>query len=375
MDLLTQVQADTGAPFRRAASTNGGEFKGPCPWCGGEDRFCVWPEHPNGRAEYWCRQCGASGDLIQYLRDVHGMPFGEAKEAAGLDVGHVATVRPRPAPKPRTPAQPPPAQWQERAGAFVAYAQGQLWSEAGEAAREYLRCERGLREATIREWGLGYNPRAIRIRGRELERWGPETVEKVKKARRSSMTIAPGIVLPCQIDGHLWRVKIRVPNLQGDTWSTLALYLDFVYGWKDRQGKTVHYKAKYSSVKGGQDRALFGADALRGDRPLLLCEGEFDALLAWQELRDVVDVATLGGASKGGNLPGRWRLRLLPYETILVAYDADRAGERGAAGWLARSRRARRVRVSQGDDLTAFWKGGGDLEAWLASELARLAAE
>jgi hypothetical protein len=31
--------------------------------------------------------------------------------------------------------------------------------------------------------------------------------------------------------------------------------------------------------------------------------------------------------------------------------------------------------VPQGDDLTAFWKGGGDLEAWLTLRLARLAAE
>ena len=73
-------------------------------------------------------------------------------------------------------------------------------------------------------------------------------------------------------------------------------------------------------------------------------------------------MATLGGASKGGgDIPGRWLLRLLPYELILVAYDVDRAGDKGAANWLERSRRARRVKVPAGDDLTSFWKARGDL--------------
>ncbi|WP_342452329.1 primase-helicase zinc-binding domain-containing protein [Desulfovibrio desulfuricans] len=41
------------------------EFAGPCPECGGEDRFIVWPDKPNGGG-YWCRGCGRQGDAIQY---------------------------------------------------------------------------------------------------------------------------------------------------------------------------------------------------------------------------------------------------------------------------------------------------------------------
>ena len=33
------------------------EFVGPCPWCGGVDRFHVWQDKGN----YWCRQCDAKG--------------------------------------------------------------------------------------------------------------------------------------------------------------------------------------------------------------------------------------------------------------------------------------------------------------------------
>jgi len=32
------------------------EWAGPCPWCGGEDRFLVWEE-----GNYWCRQCKRDG--------------------------------------------------------------------------------------------------------------------------------------------------------------------------------------------------------------------------------------------------------------------------------------------------------------------------
>jgi len=57
----------------------GGEYSAACPWCGGKDRFCVWPE----KDRYWCRQCDAKGDSIQLLRDLDGLSFQEAKEALG----------------------------------------------------------------------------------------------------------------------------------------------------------------------------------------------------------------------------------------------------------------------------------------------------
>ena len=66
----------------RVAATNGGEYAGPCPNCGGHDRFRVWQE--TGR--YWCRQCARSGDCIQYLRDFRGCSFRDAARIAGKDL-------------------------------------------------------------------------------------------------------------------------------------------------------------------------------------------------------------------------------------------------------------------------------------------------
>jgi hypothetical protein len=52
--------------LRRAASTNGGEWAGPCPLCGGRDRLRVWPEPREGFPRAWCRQCKASGDALAW---------------------------------------------------------------------------------------------------------------------------------------------------------------------------------------------------------------------------------------------------------------------------------------------------------------------
>ena len=59
--------------LRRARANSGGEYAGPCPWCGGPDRFRVWPEHPSGHARWWCRQCSRHGDTIDLLRQRDGM--------------------------------------------------------------------------------------------------------------------------------------------------------------------------------------------------------------------------------------------------------------------------------------------------------------
>jgi len=124
---------------------------------------------------------------------------------------------------------------------------------------------------------------------------------------------------------------------------------------------------KYGGPRGGRG-ALFGADGLLADgRHLLLCEGERDALLAVQELSDLLDVATLGGAGRR-NL-GHWALWLLPYRLILAAYDADAAGHEGAAYLAGLMERVRAIRVPFGGDLTGFHVAGGDLGGWLRGHL------
>lgn len=55
---------DTGGYSRRRDAR---EYAGPCPWCGGRDRFRVWRGRDSG---YWCRRCGVAGDAITATRNL-----------------------------------------------------------------------------------------------------------------------------------------------------------------------------------------------------------------------------------------------------------------------------------------------------------------
>src|SRR6266850_3358176 len=79
MNLLDLISRDT--TLRKVANTHGGEYVGPCPKRGGRDRFRVWPHAETPR--FWCRQCGWSGDAIQYLRDHDGLTYQEACTRVG----------------------------------------------------------------------------------------------------------------------------------------------------------------------------------------------------------------------------------------------------------------------------------------------------
>lgn len=73
---------------KRAAGTHRGEWGCPCIWCGGDDRFRVWPNHPEG-PRAWCRQCERGGDAIDIIRELHQLDFPEALAYLDRDSGGV----------------------------------------------------------------------------------------------------------------------------------------------------------------------------------------------------------------------------------------------------------------------------------------------
>jgi len=106
-------------------------------------------------------------------------------------------------------------------------------------------------------------------------------------------------------------------------------------------------------------------------RPTLLVEGEFDALLGWQTIREIINVATCGSAT---SKPDRTAiLQLITSPLILVAYDADSAGQEGADFWQGATARVHRVPIPSGNDITEFHQRGGDISTWIRGQL-RLAS-
>ena len=91
--------------------------------------------------------------------------------------------------------------------------------------------------------------------------------------------------------------------------------------------------------------------------------------MLWQECRDLVGVVTLGSCSKA--LTPRAMRYLLPVPRLLVAFDADKPGEEGAARLLELSARMTRITVPAGSDITDFYLAGGRLRDWITFYMAQ----
>lgn len=231
------------------------EFAGPCPFCGGADRFHLQPD----LGRWFCRQCTGEPsdagwmDAIDYVRRRHGLSFREAVAHLNNGALPLATIvhapptgRTPPAPRRKRPAWRSPA-WQGRTWSLVRRAQRRLNSAAGEAGQSYL-LGRSILPATWRAWGLGFLSRA----------WHP--------LRRQHL---PAITLPWQQGQRLCAVQYR-----------------FIEPGLDRQ-------ERFSQRPGGE-RLLFGSQNLAGRETLLVVEGELNALSLWQVSAAEADVLSWG---------------------------------------------------------------------------------
>tara|TARA_Y100001954_G_C15819879_1_gene609389 strand:+ start:3101 stop:4504 length:1404 start_codon:yes stop_codon:yes gene_type:complete len=210
LDLLREM----GIEPKYVSSAKGGEYASPCPGCGGEDRFHVWPEQNGGSGSWWCREgsgCGKGGDNIELLREYCGMDFREACEKVGRDPEQapVRCAQPR---RPRAAFHPkqheaPTEIWRRKSGELVDWAHGKLLGNHKQL--DYL-AERGVPLEAVRRFKLGWNPGES---GKDLFRarsaWAlpEETNHKTGKPKRLWMPI--GIVVPFIWKGVLQRVRFR----------------------------------------------------------------------------------------------------------------------------------------------------------------------
>ena len=340
VDLLAMAEHDT--QLRKVASTGGGEWAGPCVFCGGRDRFRVQPYHPGG-GRWLCRNCtdGKWQDAIAYKMRRDGLDFKAACEALGA--GELpTTARTRPPAKPQPAYNPPAGDWQEIARGAIATCHKKLFEPEGESALDYL-LSRGLAEPAINRFMLGYSPGA---------KWG------------GMLYVPRGVVIPCIVGGEIWYLKIAL--LPGDRVKCEGSDRDNPHYTEARKPCLVCGATnKYRGVKGNRTAAIFNAGDLVGAELALFCEGEIDCITAWQELSDRLAVVTLGGANTHPDLAA-WGAYLLGLRRILVTYDRDQAGDKGAAFWSNLSERVKIAPLPDGHkDINAYYCAGGDLRAWM----------
>ncbi len=312
-----------GTQLKHVATTGGGEWAGPCPFCGGRDRFRVQPNHPDG-GRWFCRQCTPEDHWHDVFDFVAKRDNTDLKGAFNILAGSSpelprASVKVRKAP--RKAYAPPVEEWQQAAGLAMEVCSDNLYKPIGAPALEYLK-GRGLLDRTIRYYRLGYSP----------------------GTKFGSLYIPAGVVIPCIATGNIWYLKIRTLPGSGA-------------------------KPKYLGVKGNRTAAIFGTDDLKGAEEALFCEGEFNAMIAAQEIGDILPVATFGAANNRPDL-ATWGPYLIPLRLILVAYDPDTAGENGALA-LAEllGNRVKLAGLPGPGDLNEWYLAGGDLYQWIKTEL------
>ena len=162
--------------------------------------------------KYWCRQCGRSGDAIQYLRDYRHMTYPEACQYLGRE----------PAQRPPVGGGRPPGKpaWEPRACS----APGDLWQAkpAGwwmrrsiifgphrhEAVLDFLMKTKGLTGDTIKEFSLGWLPAD---RWDAAPAWGLAEVLK-DNGKPKRLWFPKGVTIPLLQGGQVVRVRIRRPD-------------------------------------------------------------------------------------------------------------------------------------------------------------------
>jgi hypothetical protein len=210
---------------------------------------------------------------------------------------------------------------------------GQLWENA-EALR-YLR-GRGLADDTMKAAGLGYNPKTLHD---DPHRWGLEG---------RPVYLPVGWVIPCEVGGDLRYIKVRQP-----------------------EGASPKYLAVRGSHKAG---AVYGLNEVSGASDVILCEGEFNALILRQVLRSVCAVVSVGDA---GNRPGQGELDALGrVGRWWLAYDPDKAGTQGRARLSELTARARVLAWPYPEkDANDAALAGHDLAAWAIGQVGPGGAE
>lgn len=317
VDCRDLIERDLGRPKYR----NSTHSKYKCPLHNEEKGYslAVYEDH------WHCfGKCGRGGDAISWLQKYHGLSFQEACER--LSVGDLPQLdQPhRPSqPKVQPVSEPPSAEWQQAARKVAYMAMNILWGQEGKRAWEYLEKQRGLTEATIVDAGLGYIPG-------DYQEW--KTIEGLK--------VPCGITIPWMTySGAIWGIKVR-----------------------RAAGQQRYHQVAGGNIKG----SLYMGDAIKPGLPIMITEGEFDALIAQQAGEGRISAVAIGSAANKRINP-RWFPKFMTAPSILIRMDDDQAGQGAAEQIAGLSQASQLIQVPQGKDVNDFYLEAGHqaVRSWI----------
>lgn len=260
-----------------------GEYAGPCPRCGGEDRFHIKDNR------FYCRQCyPLGGDVIDLVRLAENVNFLEACEILATGVPFFSERQSSPSSQQQQSHDagtlPPVEQTEaffESARKTVAATSRRLFSANGGAGRAYLQ-QRGLSETTWRTFQLGYGT----------------TFHPLHQKNEPA---------------------IFIPWLSADGQRVEALRHRFITPDLAKQERY--------SLKPGSHTVIFGLHALRLAQCLVVVEGEFNCMALHQVGLMAISLGSQTGAQHHATLERLLEL-LPPYPEIIVWFDDPQQGQR-----------------------------------------------
>jgi hypothetical protein len=232
---------------------SGGYYIGPCPACGGRDRFNL--KHTQSGDVWICRQCTNDKyhSVIDFFMRLKGLDFKAALQMAGGEIDTPTRREPPTPPKIELPSEG----WQRKAWHIVFAASDRLTREPeGEAGRRYL-VGRGISKGSIYAFWLGY----ATAYGR------------------------PCIVIP-YFDSR---------SADPDAGNLVAVKYRFI----DPQAQ----KGNRFSMLSGSNPLVFGLNQVYGgETTLLLCEGELNAVSIVQTRPQGIATVSAGSDTNGGTV-------------------------------------------------------------------------
>lgn len=317
VDLATVAAEWLGPPQQRRGDGRGRRLWWTCPFhADSNPSFCIEP----GKPSWKCWGCGEKGDAATLVMKLDGATFPEAVRRLAETCGVDAEAAPRPGPT--KPVATPPRPVERPSGLpatdalrLVEDAAARIWTAEGREGLGHLR-SRGLDDVTIRAARLGFVDR-VAIPTKDSDR----------------RYVVSGVVIPWFDGDRLALVKVRQ---MGDA------------------------KPKYAEAFRNRPRIFPSLAYVRPGRPVVIVEGELDALVLRQAIGDHAAVVTTGSASAAPAPDVLWALGVAtPW---FSAHDADAAGDRAAGAWPARA-----IRVRPPDpfnDWTDAARAGVDLRCW-----------
>ncbi|CAH2604926.1 DNA primase [Rhodovastum atsumiense] len=306
---LDELRARTPLPAvigRRVKLARAGrQWKGCCPFHGEKTpSFYVYDDH------YHCFGCGEHGDAISFVMRSQGVSFTEAVEQLAAEAGLEV---PKPSPAVAAAERRRLDLYAVLEAATQAF-QRRLFLPEGARALAYLR-NRGLTDATIRGFGLGWAGEGRGALAAELAREGIEPAQLIEA----------GLMKPAEsgrpaADMFFNRVMFPIRDRRGRTISFGGRILG------DGQPKYVNGPETAVFAK---RRTLFGLDLAReaahGGASVVAVEGYMD-VIALHQAGFGGAVAPLGTALTEEQLAELWRLSPVP----VLCFDGDAAGARAA---------------------------------------------